>query len=67
MHPFFVGIDWKKIKDKKAPFLPELQTDIDTKYFDNFEEEESWLTEESQRSKKSRKEVYFIGYTYKKD
>jgi hypothetical protein len=24
MHPFFIGVNWKKIREKKAPNIPEV-------------------------------------------
>jgi len=37
-HPFFKGIDWAKIRDTKAPIIPDLKDQFDTKYFDHFDE-----------------------------
>lgn len=31
------------MKSVKPPFVPELESNIDTKYFDNYEESEPWL------------------------
>lgn len=67
-HPFFAGVDWRKIREKKAPYIPELKSDIDTTNFDKYEEEEPWIPEDKPKNgKKSRKEVQFIGYTFKRD
>lgn len=35
-HPFFKGIDWEHLREQKAPFQPELNSDADTRYFDDF-------------------------------
>jgi hypothetical protein len=35
-HPFFNGINWEHIREQKAPFQPELDSDTDTRYFDDF-------------------------------
>jgi serine/threonine kinase 38 len=37
-HPFFSGIDWKRLHDRIAPYKPEVKSDIDTRNFDKFEE-----------------------------
>lgn len=49
-HPFFKGVNWNNIKALKVPFIPEvlqyynnnyqLKNELDTKYFDEFNEEE---------------------------
>jgi len=54
-HPFFAGVDWKRIRDKKAPYVPELKSEIDTSNFDQFEEEEPWYIEDNSKARKTRK------------
>ena len=52
-HPFFRNFDWNKIKEMKAPFIPEIENDWDTKYFDKFTEQEPFYPQE--KKKKIRK------------
>jgi len=37
-HPFFVGINWDHIREQKAEVIPKLKDEVDTAYFDHFEE-----------------------------
>lgn len=37
-HPFFYGIDWNTIRSQQAPFKPTLQSELDTSYFDQFDD-----------------------------
>jgi len=66
MHPFFAGVDWRRIRDKKSPNVPELKSEIDTSNFDHFDEEEPWYVEDSKKPK-NRKNANFIGYTFKRE
>lgn len=34
-HPFFEGIDWDNLATAQAPFIPELDSDTDTRYFED--------------------------------
>lgn len=34
-HPFFHGIDWDNLATAKAPFIPKLDSDTDTRYFED--------------------------------
>ena len=61
-HPFFKGINWKKIRDMKPPFIPNLKSDSDVKYFEKFEQVQPFYPD---NSIKKRKDAEFIGYTYK--
>ena len=72
-HPFFKGVDWKRIRDINAPNIPKLKHAEDTSIFDEFPEIDPWLDEEQEANKKSKKykknkvnDVHFIGYTYKR-
>jgi serine/threonine protein kinase len=35
-HPYFAEVDWTKLRENKAPFVPELDSDTDAGYFDDF-------------------------------
>ncbi|KAK5801406.1 kinase-like domain-containing protein [Linnemannia elongata] len=35
-HPWFAGLDWTKLRNTKASFVPVLSTPMDTSYFDDF-------------------------------
>ena len=63
-HPFFKNVDWKNIRNSKAPFIPELENDYDTKYFEEkFKYEEEFYP--PKKKFKKRKDIEFLGYTYK--
>ena len=32
-HPFFEGVDWDTIREAEAPFIPDLKSITDTRYF----------------------------------
>ncbi|KAM3143747.1 hypothetical protein pb186bvf_004243 [Paramecium bursaria] len=64
-HPFFTGIDWKKLREKGSPYTPEVKSEIDTRNFDKFEEQDPWIPNDS--GKQQRKDVNFIGYTFNRE
>lgn len=39
-HPFFAGFDWANVREQKAPFIPNVTSEISAENFDKFEEEE---------------------------
>ena len=64
-HPFFKDLNWENIHNLKAPFIPELKNDYDTHYFDNYEVIEPFYP--PIKKKKKRKDIEYLGYTYKDD
>ena len=64
-HPFFKGVDWDNIREQKAPFIPELSSEYDTRYFEIFQEQEPFYPPLTKRPK--RKDIQFIGFTYRED
>jgi serine/threonine protein kinase len=65
-HPFFKGIDWDNIRSTmKPPFVPEIQNDYDTKYFETFDQIEPFYP--PTKKIKRRKDVEYLGFTYKGD
>ncbi|KAL4065760.1 kinase-like domain-containing protein [Scleroderma yunnanense] len=35
-HPFFEGVEWEDLRSTRAPFVPALDSEIDTGYYDDF-------------------------------
>ncbi|CAK56318.1 unnamed protein product (macronuclear) [Paramecium tetraurelia] len=63
-HPWFGGLSILKVRDMKAPYIPTVRSELDTSNFDKYEEEEPWIIKGYQNSKK---EMTFVGYTYKQE
>ena len=74
-HPFFAGFDWDNVLKMKPPFIPELESDFDTKYFDKFEENknepfypiQSPLENGLITHAKSKTDNKYFGFTYNRD
>ena len=64
-HPFFKDVNWNNIRNSKAPFIPELKNEYDTKYFEKFEEKEPFYPKNQNKFK--RKDVEYVGYDFNKD
>ena len=65
-HPFFKGIDWDNIRNTmKPPFIPDIENDYDTKYFETCEEEKDEPFYPPKKGLKKRKDAEWLGYTYK--
>jgi serine/threonine protein kinase len=61
-HPFFKNIDWKNIRETKAPIIPTVTSDIDTQNFDKFDE----LVDNEEVGPEKEGQQNFIGYTFKR-
>ena len=64
-HPFFKDVDWDNIRNSKAPFIPELKNEYDTKYFEKFEVKEPFYPKNINKFK--RKDAEYVGYEFNKD
>ncbi|KAK7356911.1 hypothetical protein VNO80_16191 [Phaseolus coccineus] len=68
-HPWFKGVDWDKLYQMKAAFIPEVNDELDTQNFEKFEEVDNQTQPSSKsgpwRKMLSSKDVNFVGYTYK--
>ena len=65
-HPFFKGLDWNNIRKMTPPFIPKLKNEYDTSYFDTFKTEEPFYPT-PKKNNKTRKDVEYLGFTYKED
>lgn len=71
-HPWFKGVDWENIREQKAPWIPELSSPTDTRYFDELEDDPNldWETtyniENNLLMNLDEKHLPFVGWTFKR-
>ncbi|KAH9785341.1 protein kinase family protein [Citrus sinensis] len=69
VHPWFDGVDWARIYQMEAAFIPEVNDELDTQNFEKFEESDNQTKTSSKtgpwRKMLSSKDINFVGYTYK--
>jgi len=66
-HPYFKGIDWKELENKnvKAPFVPDLNGEMDLKYFDKMFTDEVNITRESDELNETNKTIdNYVNFSY---
>lgn len=68
-HLWFKGIEWDKLYQMKAAFIPEVNDELDTQNFEKFEEVDNHINTSAKsgpwRKMLSSKDINFVGYTYK--
>ncbi|EMS67135.1 Serine/threonine-protein kinase CBK1 [Triticum urartu] len=68
-HPWFRSVEWEKLYQMEAAFIPEVIDELDTQNFENFEEAAPTMQTSSKagpwRKMLSSKDMNFVGYTYK--
>ncbi|XP_027148079.1 serine/threonine-protein kinase tricorner isoform X1 [Coffea eugenioides] len=70
VHPWFKGVDWDRIYQMEAAFIPEVNDELDTQNFEKFDEQSEKATSNPSKSGPwrkmlSSKDINFVGYTYK--
>jgi serine/threonine protein kinase len=75
-HDYFAEVDWEDIRSQKAPFVPELDSETDAGYFDDFSneadmakykevhEKQMALETMADRDEKMGKQL-FVGFTFR--
>ncbi|TDL17095.1 kinase-like protein [Rickenella mellea] len=66
LHPFFQGVDWRKIRYVQAPFVPELKSVMDTSYFPTDELAQVPFELVDPDSASAEKDLAFLGFTFKR-
>ncbi|KAI3960127.1 hypothetical protein MKW98_016851 [Papaver atlanticum] len=68
-HSWFKGVEWDRLYQMDAAFIPEVNDELDTQNFEKFEEAENQTRTSSKsgpwRKMLSSKDINFVGYTYK--
>ncbi|KAF2708334.1 kinase-like protein [Pleomassaria siparia CBS 279.74] len=75
-HQYFAEVDWDKLRENKAPFVPELDSDTDAGYFDDFGSEADMAKYKEVHDKQAALEAMadrdekmknglFVGFTFR--
>lgn len=64
-HPFFAGLHWEGLYDATPPFRPIITHELDTRNFEQYEDEEDGLALTPGSRFRATPDPHFIGYTYK--
>ncbi|KAI0513652.1 hypothetical protein KFK09_009682 [Dendrobium nobile] len=68
-HPWFEGLEWDRLYEMEAAFIPNVKDELDTQNFEKFEESAAPAQSSSRpgpwRKMLSSKDINFVGYTYK--
>lgn len=73
-HPWFKGCDWDNVRNQKAPWIPELSSPTDTRYFDDLDEDPNFNPDWTQEDDGyvgilkdlDQKHLPFVGWTFKR-
>ena len=75
-HQFFEGVRWDQLRSIRAPFLPQLTSNVDTTYFPIGEIDQSDTSSQTRAQVEAMRSEHadvsaemnlpFIGYTYKR-
>lgn len=71
-HPFFAGIDWDRLRDTDAPYIPEISGPADTSQFPTPSELDSDFMKRpvmpggETNSIRQQKDLAFVGYTFRR-
>mmetsp|Transcript_60896 Transcript_60896/g.144341 ORF Transcript_60896/g.144341 Transcript_60896/m.144341 type:complete len:530 (-) Transcript_60896:88-1677(-) len=70
-HPFFDGIDWERLRQLPSPFVPDLSSDTDCRYFDEFPQVPAHGSSVPPRRRNTQmvqnaESLAWIGYTWKR-
>jgi len=75
-HAYFAEVDWSRLREQRAPFVPELDSETDAGYFDDFTSEEDMAKYKEVHDKQHALETMadrdeqmgkglFVGFTFR--
>eukprot|EP01025_Chloroclados_australasicus_P069551 TRINITY_DN9833_c0_g1_i2.p2 TRINITY_DN9833_c0_g1~~TRINITY_DN9833_c0_g1_i2.p2 ORF type:complete len:209 (-),score=30.40 TRINITY_DN9833_c0_g1_i2:233-775(-) len=64
-HPFFKGLDWDNLRQAQAPYLPELDHELDTRHFEKYDEDGTVAPAANVKRWVARADPNFVNFTYK--